>query len=280
MMTRILLNFSTLIVAGLGFCQAAVAGETDWQENLGGKARAIAAGPIDPETSSVDLAVQFELKKGWKTYWRTPGDSGIPPQFDFSRSSNLKGIEILWPAPKYFTDDYGYSIGYKGSVVLPIRAVAKNPALPLIVGVTVRYGVCEQICVPVENEFSLIVTRASAISESAAALIDAATRALPVKTRSDGPLAITGVSREGGAPGGKLRVTAKLAGPAGKTALFIEGPEDWYFPLPEKTFETATKIGWTIGLADLPEDANLSGTDVTFTLVNGKHAIEQIWRLD
>ena len=46
--------------------------------------------------------IEFELQDGWKTYWRTPGDSGVPPRFDFSKSDNVDAVTVLWPAPLKF----------------------------------------------------------------------------------------------------------------------------------------------------------------------------------
>src|SRR5437763_14969998 len=43
--------------------------------------------------------IAVQLQPGWKTYWRTPGDSGVPPRFDFSSSDNLAAATVLWPAP-------------------------------------------------------------------------------------------------------------------------------------------------------------------------------------
>src|ERR1700754_2564797 len=70
--------------------------------------------------------VAFQLQPGWKTYWRTPGDSGVPPRFDFSKSDNVEAVTVLWPAPMKFDDGAGgQSLGYKKQVVLPLRIVAK-----------------------------------------------------------------------------------------------------------------------------------------------------------
>jgi len=285
-----MLKQSARIVAGLGFCLMAgtltgfappvSASETDWQENLGGKARIISSGPIDPETLAVDLAIQIELKEGWKTYWRTPGDSGIPPEFDFSKSSNLKDIEIRWPAPKSFQDEYGYSIGYKDSLILPVRAVARNRILPAVVDLTMRYGVCERICVPVENSFSMVVTRSSRAHEAAATLIEQASATVPGPVANDASFSVTGVSRQAGTDQDHLVVTARVDGAPETTELFIEGPKSWYLPLPKKTSVADGVVKWSVSLADVPKADALSGNYVTFTLVNGKQAVEQVWHLD
>ena len=57
--------------------------------------------------------IELRLAPGWKTYWRYPGDSGIPPRFDFAKSRNVKSVTVRWPAPQRLTDESGTSIGYK-----------------------------------------------------------------------------------------------------------------------------------------------------------------------
>src|SRR5262245_56375975 len=62
--------------------------------------------------------VTIQLQPGWKTYWRTPGDSGVPPRFDFSKSDNVEAVTVLWPAPSKFDDGAGgFALGYKHQVV-------------------------------------------------------------------------------------------------------------------------------------------------------------------
>src|SRR6201981_4232001 len=51
--------------------------------------------------------IAFQLQSGWKTYWRNPGDSGVPPRFDFSKSDNIEAVTVLWPAPQKFEDGAG-----------------------------------------------------------------------------------------------------------------------------------------------------------------------------
>src|ERR1700731_4818443 len=71
--------------------------------------------------------IAFALQPGWKTYWRTPGDSGVPPRFDFSKSDNIEAVTVLWPAPAKFDDGAGGpSMGYHDQVVLPLRIVGKK----------------------------------------------------------------------------------------------------------------------------------------------------------
>src|SRR6266568_2519695 len=95
--------------------------------------------------------IAIKLEPGWHTYWRTPGDSGVPPRFDFSKSDNVEAVMVLWPAPQKFDDGAGgTSLGYKHQIVLPLRIVAKNADKPVTLRAEINYAVCEKLCIPVE----------------------------------------------------------------------------------------------------------------------------------
>ncbi len=94
-------------------------------------------------------AVRIRLSPGWKTYWRAPGDAGIPPQFDWSGSDNLASVAIHWPVPVVFTTNGLTSVGYDGDVVLPVSLTPRDPAAPIFLRAEMDLGVCEDICVPV-----------------------------------------------------------------------------------------------------------------------------------
>jgi len=93
-------------------------------------------------------ALHIKLAPGWKTYWRAPGDAGIPTQFDFSGSQNMTGHTTHWPVPSVFWQNGMRSIGYEGQVVLPLRIATVDPDQPVQVDAQVSMGVCEEICIP------------------------------------------------------------------------------------------------------------------------------------
>ncbi|MFZ1467406.1 MAG: protein-disulfide reductase DsbD domain-containing protein, partial [Paracoccaceae bacterium] len=100
------------------------------------------------KTGAHMAAVTLDLAPGWKTYWRSPGDAGIPPQFDWSASENLKSVRIHWPAPIVFHTNGYATIGYKGGVVLPVEVEAKDPSRPVTLRAEVQLGICRDICLP------------------------------------------------------------------------------------------------------------------------------------
>lgn len=93
-------------------------------------------------------ALRVTLQDGWKTYWRAPGDAGIPPQFDWKRSTNVGSVSITWPAPDVFDQNGLQSIGYENQMVLPVEISPKNPAKPVRLKGTVDLGVCKDVCIP------------------------------------------------------------------------------------------------------------------------------------
>src|SRR3954469_18112408 len=112
--------------------------------------------------------VAFQLQPGWHTYWRNPGDSGVPPRFDFSGSENIETVTVLWPAPTKFDDGAGgISLGYRDQVVLPLRIVAKAADKPVTLRAEINYAVCEKLCIPVQAKAELAFTSVVSAEDTA-----------------------------------------------------------------------------------------------------------------
>lgn len=90
------------------------------------------------------------LAPGWKTYWRSPGEAGIPPVFDWSGSQNVKAVYVHWPSPVVFHTNGMQTVGYKGGVVLPLEVVPEVPGQPVMLRARVDMGICNEICMPAE----------------------------------------------------------------------------------------------------------------------------------
>ena len=93
-------------------------------------------------------AVRITLNPGWKTYWRAPGDAGIPPQIKWNGSRNMGRIDVQWPTPEVFDQNGMRSIGYANEVVLPLRIEPNDPDGAMRLKATLDIGVCRDICVP------------------------------------------------------------------------------------------------------------------------------------
>lgn len=93
-------------------------------------------------------ALHLTLAEGWKTYWRVPGDSGIPPLFKWTGARNVADLQITWPKPKVFHDYGSRSIGYKNQVVIPLHITPKNANKPIKLKGRMDIGICSDICMP------------------------------------------------------------------------------------------------------------------------------------
>ena len=101
------------------------------------------------DDGTVMAGLEITLAPGWKTYWRAPGDVGIPPMFDWTRSRNLRGVEISWPTPQVFRQNGSRTIGYQDRVVLPISIAPRRNGTPVRLNGTLDIGICGDVCVPV-----------------------------------------------------------------------------------------------------------------------------------
>jgi DsbC/DsbD-like thiol-disulfide interchange protein len=229
------------------------------------------AARVDSGTTIHRAGVEIRLAPGWKTYWRYPGDSGIPPRFDFSQSTNVKSVTVRYPAPQRITDDGGTSIGYKHDVVFPLEIVPVNAAKPVTLSLSIDYAVCEKLCVPADGKAELKLSGKAGETDAKLRESEALVPA-PAKL-GEGKLAIRAVKREGS------RVVVDVAAPADAAVdLFAEGPTpDWALPVPSPV---AGGQRFTFELDGLPPDTKAGGATLLLTAVAGDRAIEVPYRLD
>ncbi|WP_111535256.1 protein-disulfide reductase DsbD domain-containing protein [Palleronia aestuarii] len=98
--------------------------------------------------------LKIDLEPGWKTYWRAPGEAGLPPRFDWSQSSNVASVAVRWPVPEIFGMGGLTSVGYSETVTLPLVVTPRDPTRPAELSLDLEMGVCETICVPVSRHLS------------------------------------------------------------------------------------------------------------------------------
>lgn len=133
-------------------------------------------------------AIEVRLAEGWHTYWRVPGEAGIPPEFDWSGSENLASVAYEWPRPRII-ESYGMmSFGYEERLVLPVRLVPRDAGAPVAVSVTIDYGVCDDICMPAE---ATVVETVPVAAEEGRAAIEAALADRAQNPRDAGVTAVT-----------------------------------------------------------------------------------------
>jgi suppressor for copper-sensitivity B len=197
------------------------------------------AGPSAEATRSAGLEIR--LDPGWRTYWKAPGESGVPPAFDWSASENVAAVEVAFPAPQRFADADGVTFGYRDDVILPLVVRPKDPRRAAKLAGTMRYAVCGKICIPVEATAKLILAPGAVPDAFAAARLDGFTGRVPrpAKLGAGGPLVITSARLVGAADGRTLVVETKA--PDETAMLFAAGrgvgvprrlaPGRWRVPL-------------------------------------------------
>ena len=267
--TRAAIGFAAILFASSLAFEARAQDASPWQRDGHSAVRLLAGS----RSGTVLLGgIAFQLQPGWKTYWRTPGDSGVPPRFDFSKSENIEAVTILWPAPTKFDDGAGgHSFGYKQQVVLPLRIVTRDAGKPVTLRADINYAVCDKLCIPVDAKAELAF--ASVASTEDSNLSDALNAVPKPATIGDSnPLTIRDVKREG-----KANVLVDVSAPAGKdVSLFAEGPTpDWSLPVP-KLIEGGPSGGkrFAFELDGLPPGASADGAALKLTLVGGDRAYE------
>lgn len=102
-------------------------------------------------------ALDLNLAPAWKTYWRAPGEAGIPPVFDWAGSANLKSVRFHWPSPQVIDLNGMKSIGYLNDLVLPVEVVAQDPTQPVTLSLNMDLGICHDICMPAHLTFAAIL---------------------------------------------------------------------------------------------------------------------------
>lgn len=99
-------------------------------------------------------AIEIRLAPGYKTYWRNVGDSGVPPQADFSASQGFAGLQLEFPFPKAFDDGAGGKAwGYVEEVMLPLRGEKQRAGG--VLAIKLDFAVCGTMCIPLHGELTL-----------------------------------------------------------------------------------------------------------------------------
>jgi DsbC/DsbD-like thiol-disulfide interchange protein len=246
-----------------------------WQKGAHAAVRLLAGSRSGPVLLG-GIAVQ--LDPGWKTYWRTSGDSGVPPRFDFSKSDNVEAVTVLWPAPTKFEDGAGgFSFGYHDQVVLPLRIVPKSNDKPVTLRANVNYAVCEKLCIPVEANTELTFASVASTEDSVLfAALDTVPK--PASVGDPNSLTIRDVKREA-----KSTVLVDVLSPDARTVhLFVEGPTpDWALPVPKLLEQSPPGVKrFSFELDGVPPGVNPEGAALRLTLVGGERSYEFNINLD
>lgn len=207
--------------------------------------------------------ILVELEPEWKTYWRMPGDSGIPPQFDWAGSDNSAAIEVGFPVPRRFNDAGGETIGYHDQVVFPVLVKPEKPDAAVSLQLNMFFAVCKDVCIPAKAKAEI------ALDASAAnPLLDEWQKRLPRPAAAEVSPFVTAARFE--TRENRPALVVSLNGQA--QDIFVESETSAYFGKPR--FDGATGEAW-LPIANLKDTAKLRGVLLKLTLSTGDSGIEQ-----
>lgn len=222
------------------------------------------------ESGTRMTALHLSLAPGWKTYWRSPGDAGIPPSFDWSGSENLRAVRFHWPRPHVFELNGMKTVGYHDELVLPIEVTPIDPALPVRLRGTVDLGVCSDICLPASVAFDTLAEGTGGPDP----LIAAALADQPVSAQAAGLIGI-GCTVDPIRDGLRLTAAIDLPHEGGEETVVFESATTGIWV---SESEASRQGGRLTAAADLvpPDGAPfaLDRSSVTVTVISDRQAVE------
>lgn len=248
-----------------------------WEKGPKADVRLIAATTAVGQLGAIPLGMEVKLQPGWKTYWRSPGDAGIPPQIDFTGSTNVAATQFRWPVPARFNYYDLETFGYSKEVVFPIDLELERPGEPVALRARVDMLICDDVCIPHTMNLSLDLPGGPAALSDHANLIDRYKVQVPGDGTNVG-LTFAAASFSGSNTNPLLEVAFRGAVPFDNPDVLIEGFEDHAFSKPEIEI---TDGGMLLLARMTAEDifgdgapVDLAAQPVTLTLIDGARSME------
>lgn len=258
------LKFSLGVAVLMATSLPAAASSSPWADSEGGRVRLVTTGTADA-SGRLSGALHIELKPGWKTYWRDPGASGVPPQIDITKAPGITKAELSYPAPGRHDDGYGSWAGYDRTVALPVTFTVANPKENTVIEAGVFLGICQTICIPVQAQLKVDPSSDASNAEDAE-LVKSALASLPQKATD-----IFGAKTLPGEKD-KLIVEATAPGDAKSVDLFVAGERGYLLGAPTRA-EKDGKIVFSIPILGRPDKA-AQGSGLPYTLTTPSGAVE------
>jgi DsbC/DsbD-like thiol-disulfide interchange protein len=213
--------------------------------------------------------LEIALAPGWKTYWRMPGESGVPPSLDWSQSVNLSDLVMAWPAPHRFHDAAGEAIGYQDKVVFPLRLFPLRQGDSVTLDLKLFYAACKDICIPAEARLAIELPPDSRGHPHDLDLIEQFAGRVPREPSAGSSPAIAGVRLHSQGASQYLHVTLDSPLDSSTTDIFVEGFDGAYFGRPRAQGNAQLATVFLLPIDGLDEPGHLRGRTLTLTLVSG-----------
>lgn len=244
------------------------ASQSEAYDTEGATIRLVTSGLADAE-GRLRGALEIALKPGWKTYWRDPGASGVPPRLDVARGINVDAAEIAFPRPSWHKDDYGSWAGYDQPVSLPVTFQIPKPGRYSLIEAEIFLGVCQTICIPVQASLTVEPGAAPDDPDDARA-VAAAFASLP-RPAEHGFRVLSGRVEAD-----RLVVEVELPEGSAEAELFLAGADGYAFGVPKRTGRTPD--AFEIGLGAL-KPGSKGPVRIDYTLAIGDDAVSGFFEL-
>ncbi len=179
-MKRLLALLLVLFAAGPAFGQTVVQAENVRAELLADVAAVKAGEPFW-------VGLRQTIRPKWHTYWKNPGESGLPTEIKWTLPAGVTADPIVWPTPNLFNIGGVINYGYQDETVLLVRITppADLSGSSLKLAAEANWLVCEDVCIPEDGKFELslpIAAAATPASPVTRAIFDKARRNVPMES--------------------------------------------------------------------------------------------------
>jgi DsbC/DsbD-like thiol-disulfide interchange protein len=259
-----------IVVTALGLSLPALcsarAETSAWVDNAGGRMRLVALSP--DKHGKIRAGLQIEPNAGWITYWREPGNSGIPPQITIAPETGVSLDKIGYPIPKHIADGKVDDIGYDAPVTLPLTLTATPGTQEIRAQAFI--GICKEICVPFQADLTVALSAGQSQPEEKA-ILDAADATLPEAPSSKFKVTKHALSED------MKELTLQITLPEiGDTTpeVIVAGPSGYVFAKRLMSKRDGTTLTTTIAIGKLPKNYDVHGKNWSALIIDGSRAIE------
>jgi DsbC/DsbD-like thiol-disulfide interchange protein len=268
---------AVIMCASQSWCQSAQAADdataSPWVEGYNSRVRLI--------SGAGRAGIELSMPKGWKTYWRMPGDTGVPPGFDWAGSTNVAKVDVLYPAPIRMVDQGGTAIGYQDRVIFPLTITPVDADQPVVLTLAFEYGVCKDICIPAEAKLSLTLRPGQTSGHHGPRSPDLE-QAIERVPRVDGALkpgdprmAARIYTRSETSP--RIRFDVRATGDPNAVDLFVEGPAGVFIPFAKRSLAANGLVQFNIDLSKVVDIKDIIGQPLRITMTSASGASETTW---
>lgn len=251
-----------------------------WADNDQTSVRLISAIDAVGDSDTLQFGMEFQLQPGWKIYWRSPGDAGLPPVPDWSSSQNVASVDMDWPLPIRFELFGLQTFGYADTVVFPLSVKPQTPGEPVILSGSVSYLVCKEICIPYVSDIALDLPAGISEASAKSHAIGQFKAKVPRKPAQTGLRVLGSTVEAEDEKTVSLQVVVLDDQPLGDLELLVEGPEGSFFDAPVAMYNDDRSQAILLASGGGVTAEQIASAGATVTIAEDRQAIETTIRPD